>query len=131
MCDHYSCIFYPIPTKSPLKTLLKPLNTIFLKLILFKQNGISVKLSNIITYCLCNVFAKQKCQCNDQSWLQSIPCVVACESHDLNMDFRSFDNYFKQLWVTIFLQECRLNIVLLDLAVVHCSVSGQNIAVSS
>ena len=28
---------------------------------------------------------------------------AACESHDLNMDFRSFDNGFKQLCVTNFM----------------------------
>ena len=30
---------------------------------------------------------------------------TACESHDLNMDYHSFDNGFKQLCVTIFMQE--------------------------
>ena len=30
---------------------------------------------------------------------------TTCESHDLNLDFRSFDNGFKQLCVTNFMQE--------------------------
>ena len=31
---------------------------------------------------------------------------TARESHDLNLDFRSFDNGFKQLCVMNFMQEC-------------------------
>ena len=30
---------------------------------------------------------------------------TACETHDMNMDFRSFDNGFKQLSVKNFMQE--------------------------
>ena len=49
MCDRYSCIFYLIPIKKLTKISLRPFNTIFLTLISPKQNGVSVKLSNIIT----------------------------------------------------------------------------------
>ena len=48
MCDRYSCIFYLIPIKFVLKTLLKHLNIPFLTLDFSKKSGISVKLLNII-----------------------------------------------------------------------------------
>ena len=48
----------------------------------------------------CNVFREQKRRCNDQSGLILITHVqIAHESHDLNMDFCSFDNGFQQLCV--------------------------------
>ena len=37
---------------------------------------------------------------------------TARESHDLTMDFRSFDNGFKQLCVANFMQELTINIAL-------------------
>ena len=75
-------------------------------------------------------FHEQKCQRNDQSGLQHFLCKLsdkhirvhfkyfktkthvqtARESHDLNMDFRSFDNGFKQLCVVNFMQEYLDNI---------------------
>ena len=45
----YSCIFYFIPTKFALKTLLKDLKICFLTLDLSKQNDVSCKLLNVIT----------------------------------------------------------------------------------
>ena len=44
--------------------------------------------------------------CQEQSYCQSITHVqTARKSHDLNMDFCSFDNGFKQLCVTNAMQE--------------------------
>ena len=49
MCDGYSWTFYLIPTTVALKTLLKHWNILFLTLDFSKQNGVSCKLSNVIT----------------------------------------------------------------------------------
>ena len=44
-----------------------------------------------------NAFCRQRDVSN--SWLiSSIHVQTACESPDLNMDFRSFDNWLKQLY---------------------------------
>ena len=69
---------------------------------------------------------REKLCCNDQSRLQRFPCIVrntnqgsfqVClikthvqtprESHDFNMDLCSFDNGFKQLCISNFMQEYR------------------------
>ena len=125
MCDRYSCIFYLIPIKSPLKTPLKLKNNIFLTLVISKQNGFSIKLSNIITsshHNACNVFMTKNinvmispgciafCVLSDKHIRahckgnkNKTHVQTACESHDLNMDFCSCDNGFKQLCVTNFI----------------------------
>ena len=128
MCDRYSCIFNLIPAQSPPKAPLKPLNTIFLTLVFSKQNGISVKLSTIITssqrHNMCKVFANKNVDlmislgcnpfrvwsdkqirahfkyCQIKSHVQT-----AFESGDLNKDLCSFDYVFKQLCVTNSMQE--------------------------
>ena len=116
MCDRYSCIFYQIPTKSPLITPLKLLNTLFITLVFSKQNGVSVKLSNNIKssqrHKAFNVFANKKnCHsgCTNRGAFKyfqiKVHVQIACECHDLNLDFLSFDSGFKQLCVTNFMQE--------------------------
>ena len=88
-----------------------------------KQNGVSIKLSNIITssqcHNACNIFVNKNVDvmispgCNafrivsDKQIRSHFKyCQIkthvqtACESHDLNIDFRSFDIGFKQLCVT-------------------------------
>ena len=55
MCDRYSCIFYLIPTKFLLKTLLKHLNIHFLTPDFSKQNGVHYKLLNLITTSQCHI----------------------------------------------------------------------------
>ena len=128
MCDRYSCIFYLILIKSPLKTPLKLYHTIFLTLVFSKQNGVSVKLSKIITtsqrHNARKVFANKNVDVMTSPGSNAFRVLsdkqigahfkhfqikthvqTARESHDLNMDFRSFDNGFKQLCVTNFMQE--------------------------
>ena len=51
-------------------------------------------------------FPDMQCQENKLGLIVKLTHVqTARESHDLNMDFRSFDNGFKQLCVTNFMQE--------------------------
>ena len=108
--------------------------TIFLTPVFSKQNGISVKLSNIITssqlHIAWNIFANKNVEvminpgCNafcvtsdKQIEAHFKYCQIkthvqtACESHDLYMDFRSFDNGFKQLCVANFMQEYIVNVL--------------------
>ena len=94
-----------------------------------KQNGNSIKLLNIITssqcHNACNVFANKNV--NVMISPDRIAILVLSDkqirarfkyfqikthvktvrnSHELNMDFRLFDNDFKQLCITNFMQEC-------------------------
>ena len=100
----------------------------FLTQVFSKQNGVGVKLLDVITWSqrinLCNVFANKNVnvminpdsnvfpsnvrQTNQGSFhYYQIKTHVqtACEPPDLNMEFCSFDNGFKQLSVTNFMQE--------------------------
>ena len=118
MRDRYSFILYLIPTNSALKTPLKPQNCIHRSLYFSKQNGVGVKVSNIIRssqrHNACSVFVNtnvnaminQGCKLSLMMSIKQIRAFfkycqfkthvqTARESHDLNMDFRSFDNGFK------------------------------------
>ena len=142
MCDRYSCIFYRIPIKSPLKTSLKLKNTIFLTLVFSKQNGVRVKLSNSITSsqrhnarnvfatknvdvmispgCIAfRVFSDKQIGAHCKGNKNKTHVQTARESHDLNMDFRLFDNGFKQLCVTNFMQECRIRVKYARITITH------------
>ena len=121
MCDGYSCIFYTwFQPKLHWKRCLSNKISIFLHWISLNKMGpasnfwTSLHRHNIIDACnvfttkalakwsvkaatfslvsLCKQFRAQFRLCQVKNYVQT-----ACESHDLNMDFCSFDNGFKQL----------------------------------